>query len=111
MIPKDTWFHMRLVVTGAQAKLYVRDMDRPALVMDDLKSGIQQGNVALFDLTGATCFSNFQMRRTPDTPWVRHLPPMQPGVLTKWQLSPSYDAFQRKLEEIRSHNGRERMRP
>ena len=97
-IPKDVWFHLRLVVTGAQAKLYVKDMNTPALVMDDLKSGIQKGKLALFDLAGATCFSNFQVRKTPDVPWVRHLPPMQPGARTKWQLSPSYDALQRNLE-------------
>ena len=46
-IPKDDWFHLRLEVTGAQAKLYVKDMEKPALVMDDLKSGVQKGQVAL----------------------------------------------------------------
>lgn len=29
-IPKGAWFHLRLVVTGAQAKLYVKDMNKPA---------------------------------------------------------------------------------
>jgi hypothetical protein len=43
-IPKDTWFHLRLEVTGAQAKLFVKDMEKPALVMDDLKSGLQRGS-------------------------------------------------------------------
>lgn len=51
-IPKDAWFHLRLEVAGAQARLYVKDMDKPALVMSDLKSGVQKGQVALFDLTG-----------------------------------------------------------
>jgi len=44
-IPKDVWFHMRLEVAGAQAKLYVKDMDKPALIMNDLKSGVQKGQV------------------------------------------------------------------
>ena len=97
-IPKDTWFHLRLEVTGAQAKLYVKDMDKPALVMDDLKSGVQKGQVALYVLTGATYFSNFEVRTTPDAPWERHLPPMPANTLTKWSLSPSYDALARNLE-------------
>ena len=97
-IPRDVWFHLRLEVTGAQAKLYVKDMNRPALVMDDLKSGIQKGQVALYDLTGATYFSNFEVRTTPDAPWERHLPAMPPGTLTKWSLSPSYDGLGRNLE-------------
>ena len=97
-IPKDVWFHLRLEVTGAQAKLYVSDMDKPALVMTDLKSGVQKGQVALYVLTGATYFSNFEVRTTPDAPWERHLPPMPTGTLTKWDISPSYDALARNLE-------------
>jgi hypothetical protein len=97
-IPRDTWFHLRLVVAGAQAKLYVKDMDDAALVIDDLKSGVQKGQIALAVLTGATYFANFEVRATPDAPWERHLPPMPPGTLTRWTVSPSYDALQRNLE-------------
>ncbi|PWT89896.1 MAG: hypothetical protein C5B54_08170 [Acidobacteria bacterium] len=97
-IPKDVWFHIRLQVTGAQANFYVQDMDKPALIINDLKSGIQKGQVALAVLTGATYFSNFQIRTTPDAPWERHLPPMPPNTLTKWSLSPVYDALARDLE-------------
>ena len=97
-IPKDVWFHLRLEVVGAQAKLYVNDLHKPALVMNDLKSGVQKGQVALHVLTGATYFSNFEVRTTPDGAWERRLPPMPPGTLTKWRLSPSYDALERNLE-------------
>ena len=97
-IPKDVWFHLRLEVVGAQARLFVQDMEKPALVMPDLKSGSQKGQVALWVLTGATYLSNFQLRTTPDAPWERHLPPMPPGALTRWSLSPAYDALDRRLE-------------
>jgi hypothetical protein len=97
-IPKAAWFHLRLEVTGAQAKLYVKDMEKPALVMDDLKSGVQKGQVALFTLTGETYFSNFEIRATPDAPWTRHLPAMPPNTLTKWSISPSFDGLTRNLE-------------
>ena len=97
-IPKNVWFHLRLEVSGAQAKFYVKDMGKPALVMSDLKSGVQKGQVALFVLTGATYFSNFEVRTTPEAAWERHLPPMPPATLTRWSLSPSYDALQRNLE-------------
>lgn len=97
-IPKDTWFHLRLEVAGAQAKFFVKDMDKPALVMDDLKSGVQKGQVALYVLTGATYFSNFEVHTTPDAPWERRLPAMPANTLTKWSLSPSYDALARNLE-------------
>jgi hypothetical protein len=97
-VPKDVWFHLRLEVVGAQAKLYVKDIDKPALVMNDLKSGVQKGQVALYVLTGATYFSNFEIRTTPDAAWERRLPPMPLDTVTKWSLSPSYDALGRNLE-------------
>jgi len=97
-IPKAVWFHLRLEVAGAQAKLFVKDMEKPALVMDDLKSNVQKGKVALFTLMGETYFSNFEIRPTPDSPWQRHLPPMPPNILTHWSISPSSAALQRNLE-------------
>ncbi|MGH7740564.1 MAG: hypothetical protein ACRENS_00925 [Candidatus Eiseniibacteriota bacterium] len=97
-IPKNEWFHVRLEVSGAQAKLFVKDLKTPALLLDDLKSGQQQGQIALYVLTGATYFSNFEVRKTPDAPWVRHLPPMPAGTLTNWRISASYDALARDLE-------------
>jgi hypothetical protein len=98
-IPMERWFHLRLAVAGAQAKLFVEDMGQPALVIDDLKSGSQKGQLALFVSRGSTCFSNFEIRATPDVPWERHLPPMPEGALTKWKLSPSFDANARDLEK------------
>ena len=97
-IPKDTWFHLRLEVAGAQAKLFVKDMEKPALVMGDLKSGRQKGQLALAVLIGEAYFSNFEVRVTPDVPWERHLPPMPPTALTRWSISPAYDALARDLE-------------
>lgn len=98
-IPKGVWFHMRLEVAGAQAKFFVHDMDKPVLVMDDLKSGVQKGQVALAVLIGETYFSNFQVRETPPVAWERHPPRIPAGTLTKWNLSPSFDAVSRDLEQ------------
>ena len=97
-IPKDVWFHLRVEVAGAQAKLYVTDMNKPALVMNDLKSGVQQGRIGLYVLTGATYFSNFEVHETPALTWERHNPAMPPDTLTKWSISPAYDALARNLE-------------
>jgi hypothetical protein len=98
-IPKAEWFHLRLVLTGAQAKLFVNDLEKPALVMDDLKSGVQKGQLALAVLTGETYLANFVVRTTPDAPWERHLPPMRPNTIVKWSISPVFDALARDLEK------------
>jgi hypothetical protein len=62
-------------------------LNKPVLVMNDLKSGVQKGQVALAVLTGATYFSNFEIRTLPDATWERHLPPMPPAEsdAIRWQ--------------------------
>lgn len=97
-IPRETWFHLRLSVAGATARFYVGDTIAPALVMDDLKSGIERGGVSLAVLTGATCFANVVIHPTTPVPWVRHPPPMPASTLTRWEISPSFDALARNLE-------------
>jgi hypothetical protein len=97
-IPREVWFHLRLTVVGAQATFYLKDMNKPALFINDLKSGVQRGQVALAVLTGETYFSNFEIRLMPRRAVGRHLPPMPTNTLIKWSLSPSYDALERNLE-------------
>ena len=97
-IPRDTWFHLRLEVTGAQARFFAGDMDKPALLMPDLKSGVRQGQVGLAVLTGETCFAGFEVHPAPTAPWERRLPPMPAGTLLKWSISPPLDALSRDLE-------------
>ncbi|HWH03988.1 MAG TPA: hypothetical protein VN674_09875 [Gemmatimonadales bacterium] len=109
-IPRNEWFHLRLEVSGAQAKLYVKDTVTPALVMTDLKSGIEKGQLALYVLTGATYFANFRIRQTADAPWVRHWPAMPAGTLVHWKISPSYDALARNLERPPSLADEDSMR-
>jgi len=77
----------------------VKDMSKPALMMDDLKTGVQKGELALYVLTGASYWANFQIRPTSDAAWQRHQPAVPPNTLTKWSISPSYDALARKLEQ------------
>lgn len=96
-IPKDTWFHLRLAVSGFQAKLYVGDMERPALVVNDLKGNAGTG-VALAVLTGDTCFANFEVRPSAAAAPARQQVAVPPGTLTKWSLSQSFRAIERNLE-------------
>lgn len=97
-IPRDTWFRVRLEVRGSAGRLFVGDTLTPVLVMTDLKSGVRRGKAALTVLTGSTCFGDVRVRTTAPAPWQRTQPPMAPGTITSWRLSPSYDALARNLE-------------
>jgi hypothetical protein len=93
-IPRDTWFHVRLVIAGSQAKLYVSDMAVPSLLINDLKSGMRKGGVGF---TGVH-LSNVEIRRMPPAAWQRHEPAMPPTTITRWNLSPSMLALEHDLE-------------
>jgi hypothetical protein len=105
-IPADVWFHLRLEVAGAQAKLFVNDMKQPSLVMTDLKSGNQKGNVLL---AGPAFFSNFEVHETPPVTWERHLPAMPSDTLINWSLSSSFKASERNLERALSKSDSDAM--
>ena len=96
-VPRQTWMHLRLEVAGAQAKLYVKDMSRPSLVMPDLKSGVQEGSIML---SGPAYFTNFQVSATTPVAWKRNLPPMPTGTLDQWQLSPAFPAESQNPEQL-----------
>lgn len=105
-IPRDTWFHVRLVITGAQAKLYVTDMTTPSLVMNDMKSGMRTGGVGF---TGVH-ISNVEIRQTPPAVWERHEPPMPQTTIMKWGLSPSMNAPEHDLERALSKHEADSMK-
>ena len=106
-IPRDVWFHVRLAITGAQAKLYINDMSAPSLVMNDLKSGIRKGGVRF---EGPAYFSNFAIRETSAVTWERHEPAMPSATITRWRLSPSLDALERDLERPLSKSEADAMK-
>lgn len=93
-IPRNVWFHVRLVFTGAQAKLFVVDMTTPSLVINDLKSDFRKGGVGFYGVH----VSQVEIRRMPPAIWERHQPSMPEGTVTKWSLSPNMDALERDLE-------------
>jgi len=47
-IEEKSWTKIKIVVSGAKAKLYVNGADQPCLIVNDLKLGENQGRVALW---------------------------------------------------------------
>jgi len=88
-LPTEQWIHLKLEVSGAQARLYVGDMETSVLEMSDLKHGASSGSIGLFGpRDGNYYFSNFSYRLDEDLVFE---PPPQvdapPGVITAWDLS------------------------
>jgi nitroreductase len=66
-IPPDEWFHVKVVVAGEKAEVFVNDAKSPCLVVKDLKHGISQGSVGVWcGNTSAGTFANLTV--TPTAP-------------------------------------------
>ena len=56
----DEWFHVKIVVSGTEAKVFVGDNQEPSLVVSDLKHGEQSGTVGVYAWRGE--FADFRVR-------------------------------------------------
>ena len=60
------WTHLKVVVSGTDARLYVHDAEQPALIVKDLKLGASEGAIALWIGAGTEGhFANLQVDRAP----------------------------------------------
>lgn len=91
-IPRNEWVHMKIEIRDGEAGLYVGDMARPVLVMDNLQLGPKKGSVGLrTNFRGSIFFSNFSYRLEADgPPGPPKKTPMAPDILADWRLSPAY---------------------
>jgi hypothetical protein len=101
-IPRDKWFHVKIVVAGSSAKVYVGGAKKPVLVVKQLKGKPGKGYVALWSgLPGKAPaelytgnFANLVIR-PDDTPvaYVRETPPPAgSGYLSRWTVSKPFAA-------------------
>lgn len=96
----DRWTRVKIVVSGGRAEVYVGDVERPALVVRELKRETREGRVGLSAGNFAPgYFSNFTFTAL-DNPPLKGKPPeapaAPPGTVKSWMVS---DAFGRKSLE------------
>jgi len=61
-IPPDEWFHVKVVVEGETAEVFVNDAESPCLVVEDLKQGTSLGSVGVWcGNTSAGTFANLKV--------------------------------------------------
>jgi hypothetical protein len=68
-IQPETWIHLRIVVAGRAAQLYLNGSPKPALLVDGLKSANLHGGIALWGYAGEeSYFSNVRVTPSPPAP-------------------------------------------
>ncbi|MGD9347656.1 MAG: hypothetical protein PVH84_17445, partial [Candidatus Aminicenantes bacterium] len=95
-IPYNRWIHVKLEVSGTQARVYLDNEENPALVVHDLKHGLSTGTIGLIaPNTGQIHFANFRYREDNDLTFDAP-PEVSPpsGLITDWEISQSFKVAQ-----------------
>jgi hypothetical protein len=105
----DTWFPVKIVVSGDEAEVYIGDLETPALFIDDLKRETTSGAVGLaVPNFGAAHFADFRFE-TADKPKlkgrVERTRTAPAGTVVKWQVSGPFaeKTLEHSLEISPSH--------
>jgi hypothetical protein len=97
-IPRNQWIHVRIVVSGLVAKLFLDNAAEASLVIPDLKLGQIRGGLGFWGHLGGGYFSN--LRITTDStiysPTLKQH--FEPGALTDWELSDAFGIAQKSPE-------------
>lgn len=87
----NQWVHVKIVVSGKQAEVYIKDMETPLLFVSEQKREIKQGRVgvsvgnfapAYYSNYSFTPMSNPPLKGTAKAP-----EPTPPGMIMSWQIS------------------------
>lgn len=93
VIPKEQWFRVKLEISGSTGKLFVNNLEKPALVINDLKRGRSKGSVGLWGgITGGhfTNFSYAAKNATENNP--NKASAIDPRMIANWELSDAFSA-------------------
>jgi hypothetical protein len=90
----NEWTHVKVIFSGAQAEVYIDNMENPVLFVDDLKRGVETGSIGInAGLFAPAHFSSFSFT-VADSPRLKGKAaspaPVPPGVIPAWMVS---DAF------------------
>ena len=87
----DTWFPVKIVVSGDQAEVYIGDLEKPALFIDDLKREKASGAVGLAFQTSVQLATPTFASRAIDAPELKGRVERErtapAGAVMKWQVS------------------------
>jgi len=90
----DAWNHVKVVISGKQAEVYVNDDEHPALFIGDQKRAVEAGRVGLNSFFAPAYFSEFRYEPM-EAPALKGNPPPPPvapdGAIMEWSVSDLFD--------------------
>jgi len=92
-LPLNRWLHVKLVVSGYEARLFVDGAANPQLTVTSLRRSWTRGMIGLWSSLGGANFSNVIVTPAGTTaPATRPAEPQSaPHTLRTWELSPAFE--------------------
>lgn len=93
--PFHEWFHVKLVIAGSRAEVYIKDMDTPLLHIPELKHAPTAGGLFLYAANTPVYFANFSYQAMDGNPPQLVNPPAEatlpdPNTLKQWEVSQAF---------------------
>lgn len=106
-IPAGQWFRVRIEVKGTQARVFVADLEQPALLINELKHAPKPGGLGLMGPSdGSAFFSSFSVRADGGLSFEPPPPRFgSPGILKDWEISRPFRALSLDLEKAPREQG------
>jgi hypothetical protein len=94
VIPDNRWFHLKIEISGTQARVFLDNANEPSLVINEFQQGDSKGAIAIYgSYPGQTHFSNFSFESNDNLRFDSPSGPTEaPGALTRWQISQVFSA-------------------
>jgi hypothetical protein len=104
-LPVDRWVHVKVVVSGYSARLFVDGAAEPQLTVTSLKRPWARGKVGFWGSLGGGNFSNLVVK-SADTA-APPAPPTEPApdrrTLLTWELSPAFETASQPADVLPAH--------
>jgi hypothetical protein len=100
-LPLNRWMHVKLVVAGYSARLFLDGAAAPQLTVTSLKRPWARGMVGFWGFLGGANFANLVVTPADTTaPPPPLTPPAARGLLTAWDLSPTFDTTTTRADSL-----------
>ena len=99
-IPENQWIHLKMEISMNQARVYLDDMEHPALVIPHLKHGKSKGTIGLIGPRDRTAFFSHFSYKEDNTLEFNPPPKIEtpPGMIMDWELSQAFKASEMDTE-------------
>jgi sugar lactone lactonase YvrE len=99
-VPPNEWIHIKMEISGTQARLFMNHSETPALIIPELMHGEVSGSIGLMaEPARLAYFSDFSYRLDDNLefePAPKVEPP--PGIIRDWELSNAFPMSQIDVE-------------